>query len=508
MILLVGESAELTSAVAAGLTEEGYRFRQILPGTSFRQVSGSVLTADLQCAESLAELRAHLLKSGDDTVGAIINFLGVSTPFIGKAAPNAELAQQVCLSSFGVLKQFADDLVAAAAQGGGWVLNLTGLDGQFGLSSETSIPRTLSSAGLCGLFKAFRQEYPQVSVRNIDVNLAMPGPLLAGRVIEELTVDDAAYEVGLTAGHRYTLQLSRSTPHSSQLNELPLDAESVVLITGGAYGITCDIAQQLAEKSRGRLILVGRSPLPDPEIGETAGLDATGLRRLLITQARETGAMRTPAQLEQQVQRILKDRQILRNLAELEASGATVEYHSLDVRDRDAFGGLIDDLYNRYGRIDGVIHGAGVIEDKRIADKSPESFAKVFSTKVDSACVLAERLRPEQLRFLVFFSSVSGRFGNNGQSDYGAANEFLNKLASDLDRRWPGRVVAVNWGAWDAGMVSDELRKIYASRQIHLIPVADGVRFLEQELRLGGHREPEVTIGCSVPQLARMVAER
>jgi hypothetical protein len=55
-------------------------------------------------------------------------------------------------------------------------------------------------------------------------------------------------------------------------------------------------------------------------------------------------------------------------------------------------------------------------------------------------------------------------------------------------------------------MVSDELRKIYASRNIHLIPVTDGVRFLEQELRLTGHREPEVVIACSVPQLAKMVA--
>ena len=167
---------------------------------------------------------------------------------------------------------------------------------------------------------------------------------------------------------------------------------------------------------------------------------------------------------------------------------------------------MLDDVYRRLGRIDGVIHGAGVIEDKLMRDKSPQSYANVFSTKVESALILAQRLRPEGLKFLVFFSSVSGRFGNNGQSDYSAANEFLNKLADYLDRQWPGRVVAVNWGAWDAGMVSDELRKIYASRDIHLIPVPEGVRFMEQELRLGERHEPEVTIGYSVPQLARMVA--
>jgi NAD(P)-dependent dehydrogenase (short-subunit alcohol dehydrogenase family) len=203
---------------------------------------------------------------------------------------------------------------------------------------------------------------------------------------------------------------------------------------------------------------------------------------------------------------MLKDRQILTNLRRLKATGATVEYHSLDVRDEEAFGGLIDDIYARHGRIDGVLHGAGVIEDKLMRDKSPQSYANVFSTKVESALVLTRRLRPQGLTFLVFFSSVAGRFGNAGQSDYSAANEFLNKLACQLSRTWPARVVAINWGAWDAGMVSDELRRLYAMRNIHLIPIPEGVGFLEQELRLKDRREPEVVIACSVPQLQKLVS--
>ncbi|MBI1348421.1 SDR family NAD(P)-dependent oxidoreductase [bacterium] len=384
-------------------------------------------------------------------------------------------------------------------------MNLTGLDGQFGLSGSGG-RMALTSAGLCGLFKSFRQEYQTVHTKTVDLDLTAPSAILAGRLIEELALDDRSYEVGLTTTGRWTLRLNNTTPHASQLGAFPFDKESVVLITGGAYGITCDIAQRIADLSKGKLVLVGRSPLPDEEPEETRSLDAAKLRMHLIAERKASGQPLVPAQIEQNLKRMLKDRQILANLQALEATGATIEYHSLDVRDEEAFGGLIDDVYARFGRLDGVIHGAGVIEDKLMRDKTPQSYANVFSTKVDSAMVLAKRLKPEQLKFLVFFSSVSGRFGNNGQCDYSSANEFLNKLADDLDRKWPGRVVAINWGAWDAGMVSDELRRIYASRQIYLIPVPEGVRFLEQELRLTGHREPEVTVACSVPQLARMVA--
>jgi NAD(P)-dependent dehydrogenase (short-subunit alcohol dehydrogenase family) len=495
----------LTSAVAAGLGQEGYRVRRILPGAQARQTSADCYTVDFGSPESVASLRRLLTGSAGETIGGVLNFLGISQAFgvAGCASPQA--AQQVTLWSFNFAKEFAEDLTAAAKLGGGWILNLTGLDGQFGLSTKGG-RMALTSAGLCGLFKSFRQEYSTVSVRNVDLDLSAPSALLAGRLIEELAIDDPAYEIGLTIDGRWTLQLDCTTPHASQLSEFPLGPDSVTLITGGAYGITCDIAMRIAELSKGKLILVGRSPLPDEEPEETRSLDTNKLRLHLIAQRKGAGQPLVPAQIEQNLKRMLKDRQILANLAALEQTGATIEYHSLDVRDEDAFGGLIDDVYRRFGKIDGVLHGAGVIEDKLMKDKTPQSYANVFSTKVESAWVLAKRLKPESLQFLVFFSSISGRLGNGGQCDYSAANEFLNKLADDLSRKWPGRVVAVNWGAWDAGMVSDELRKIYASRNIHLIPVGEGVRFLEQELRLKGRREPEVTIACSVPALTRLVA--
>jgi len=166
------------------------------------------------------------------------------------------------------------------------------------------------------------------------------------------------------------------------------------------------------------------------------------------------------------------------------------------VRDENAFGNLIEEIYQSYGRIDGVIHGAGIIEDKLIEDKNPDSFDRVLETKVASAFVLSRKLRPDSVKFLAFFSSVAGRFGNRGQSDYAAANEVLNKLAVYLDHQWPGRVLAINWGPWiKTGMASAEVQSQFAKRGVQLIPPPAGRRMLDEELQFGRKGQVEVIVG-------------
>ncbi len=138
------------------------------------------------------------------------------------------------------------------------------------------------------------------------------------------------------------------------------------------------------------------------------------------------------------------------------ATGARVEYAAVDVRDGRALAPVLDGWRSEHGEPAGLIHGAGVIQDKLLRDKTAESFDAVLGTKLDGALNLARLLRGDSLRFAALFSSIAGRFGNVGQSDYAAANEVLSKLALWLDRRWPGRVVSMIWGPWSGvGMVSD-----------------------------------------------------
>ncbi len=496
--------ADVTQAIAAGLQADGCRVRQILPGPTVRKVSATVYEAPLDQADAVGELHRLLSSSEGATVGGLVNFLCLGEPYHRPGIPDPAMSLKLTLSLFNLLKEFAGELTQSAEHGGGIVMNLTALNGKLGIQGGDRM--ALSGAGTIGLCKTFRQEYQRVTVKTVDLDPSIPPAALVAQLADEWNHRDSLVEIGISARGRCSVQLNRVEPHRSQLQPLPLTKESVVLITGGADGITADIALGLARESKCRLILAGRSPLPGEESAETLGMSAAQVRQHLIQNSRASGKPMPPAQIEQSLKLLLKDRRIRRNLDAMQSAGSAVEYHSLDVRNATQFGSLIDQLYAKYGRIDGVLHGAGVIEDKLIKDKTPASYAKVFSTKVDSAVILAHKLRPESLKFCVFFSSIAGRFGNAGQSDYSAGNEFLNKLAQDLDRRWPGRVVAVNWGPWDAGMVSDELRKIYASRDIYLIPVDDGVRRLEQELQLTGQSQPEVLISCSVPRMLQALS--
>ncbi|NJN19078.1 MAG: SDR family NAD(P)-dependent oxidoreductase, partial [Oscillochloris sp.] len=267
--------------------------------------------------------------------------------------------------------------------------------------------------------------------------------------------------------------------------------------TGGARGITAEALLGLAERYRPQLVLVGRRALPDAESPETIRYQEPGQLRALLAAQNRTA---TPAQIERRLRDLLAARELRRNLERLRAAGAQVDYRSVDVGDGAAFAALIAQIYAQYGRIDGVIHGAGVIEDRLLRDKTPESFARVLAPKVNGALTLAQHLRPEALHFLIFFASVSGRFGNRGQADYAAANEVLSKLALHLDRQWPGRVAALAWGPWRSGMVSPALERAFSERGVSLLEPEVGRQHFVAEIAHGRKGEAELVIAGATEQ--------
>jgi len=443
-------------------------------------------------------------------VGGLINLLTLSHEMRNRELNGHREPLQLVQWLMNVANVFEDQIRAASQNGGGRLINITTLDGRFGLRSKTALP--IAQAGTLGFFKSLAHEWRGVRVKNIDLDPdADPQTLVVG-LLREIAAWDELVEVGLDGEGRWSLELvPDATPAADAvklLATLPLDEQGVVLVTGGARGITAEVVKRMAAQTKARFIIVGRSALTtvEDEFAEIRSItDEGALRAVLIAARRRDNAEMIPAQIESDLQRIQRDRAVRENLASMQASGATVEYHSLNVRDDDAFAVLIDDIYERFGRIDGVLHGAGVIEDGWLRNKDAGSFARVFETKVNSALLMAHRIRPEKLRFMVFFSSVSGRFGNLGQVDYAAANECLNKLADHLDREWPGRVVSINWGPWDAGMISDGLRQAYQERGITLIPIEQGVEALLGELCRESSLAPEVVLTCSPHEFAPIV---
>jgi NAD(P)-dependent dehydrogenase (short-subunit alcohol dehydrogenase family) len=305
--------------------------------------------------------------------------------------------------------------------------------------------------GVADFVRTVSTEYPGLRPRIVDVG----DGLGADEVFAELASDEELLEVGLTQTGRVTARPVAAPLAAATASGL--GRESVFLVTGGARGITSSIVRGLAKKYRPRLILAGRTELTNP----TAELNGSGAAR--FTRAQRQAEVRA-------------------TLDELRRDGAQVEYHAVDVCDASAFGALIDDVYARFGRIDVAIHGAGIIEDKLLKDKQPDSFERVIRTKAAAAWTLAQKLNWRDLRALVFFGSVSAVFGNRGQCDYAAANGILNGLARSMARP-DVRVVSMNWGPWEAGgMAGGAVLQQLQARGIEAIQPEAGVAAFLAEL--------------------------
>jgi len=350
---------------------------------------------------------------------------------------------------------------------------------------------------MVGVLISLAKEWYGVKCKAIDFALNLSAEQVAQAALEEISSTDLRTEIGRGANlERVGLDVSYA--ELSESNTLPegLDSNSVILVTGGARGITAEIAADLAELLQPNLVLVGRAELPSAEEEKaTLGLNTPKeLKAAIMEQLREQKKPLSIAQVEQIYQKLLRDREIRENLKRLEKLGAKVHYYSTDVKDEVAFGSCIQSIYEKFGRIDGVVNGAGIIEDGFVKQKSLESFERVYDTKVVSSTTLAKNIKFDSLKFMFLFSSVVGRTGNAGQTDYVAANETVNKLAAELNQAGSARVASLMWGPWKGGMANPELESIFARYGWAMIAPEEGRKSFRKELLAGPKKDAEVML--------------
>lgn len=269
------------------------------------------------------------------------------------------------------------------------------------------------------------------------------------------------------------------------------------LVSGGAKGITAKCAIRLAQHYPCKFILLGRSELLDSEPNWIKDcVDEAGLKKSIMEYLLSQGEKPTPLGVQKIYNKIVSNREIKQTLDAIQAAGGQAEYLSVDVTDVQTLKQKLAPVVERTGEITGIIHGAGNLADKLIEKKTEQDFEKVYTAKVKGLENLLSCVKPSQLEYLVLFSSVTGFYGNIGQSDYAIANEILNKSAHLVKQRYPScHVVAINWGGWDSGMVTAELKKEFARRGIDIIPVETGTQMLVNELHPANRETAQVVIG-------------
>lgn len=416
-------------------------------------------------------------------VGSVAGLLIVSPEMVGV---------DTLTGVFSVIREHGPQLQRAAAQGPAFLVSVSRLDGQFGLGLGT-IAQPLS-AGLGGIIKTAAREWPQVNCKSIDIPEDWENDQeLADAIVSEVLLD-GPLEVGLSAQGRVALELTpQALPASDLEDETLIRPQELVLISGGARGIGAAMAIALARRFQPTLLLLGRSPEPIAEADWLQGMTGEVAIKRAIHQFHE-GAI-SPKEIERLYQQIIANREVLETLDAIKASGSKVFYRSVDIRNREDTTQALKEFIADHGPLRGVVHGAGILADSLIADKTDAQFQTVMSTKCDGFMNLLTCVNGQDPAFIVACSSTTARLGRRGQADYAAANECLNKLAQKAAKQYvSSKVLSVNWGPWDGGMVDSRLKTVFQKEGVGLIPLEAGAEYLIQELQTAPSPEVELVV--------------
>ena len=188
-----------------------------------------------------------------------------------------------------------------------------------------------------------------------------------------------------------------------------MSVDDVIIASGGARGVTAKTLIELARTVKVKLALLGRTPLADEPRACQGISDEPGIKRALLDAARQSGAKVTPAELGRETKKILGAREIRATLDAIRATGSEAEYFAVDIRDASSIGEALSTIRSTWGAVTGIVHGAGVLADKLIADKSEEEWQRVFQTKVDGLRALLEATSEDPITMISMFSSVAAR---------------------------------------------------------------------------------------------------
>jgi acyl transferase domain-containing protein/NAD(P)-dependent dehydrogenase (short-subunit alcohol dehydrogenase family)/acyl carrier protein len=446
--------------------------------------------------ELYSALKERLNDLGYETVSISFSDLDQLTPPDSLAGlmilGSADTDDGFLLNSFELLRMAEKSLRKSKNDGIARFVTVTFMDGQFGFGNlKKEIAPT--QGGLAGLSKTVSHEWPEVGCLALDMGAFDPIEDTAVAIVSEI-FKSGPVERGITKDHAITLKLIPEPLKALEKRTVSiLDPDDVVIVSGGARGVTAEISAAVAKAYGPVIVLLGRSPKPEHESDRFHHLEtASEIKRAIL--AGGSGNM-SPKELENDFQKVMANREMNRNIERLRSFGATVQYHRVDIRNRSEVADALASVRNRFGKITGLIHGAGVLEDRLIGDKTISQFERVYATKVEGLRNLLSATEPDDLKMIALFSSSTGRFGRKGQIDYAAANEVLNKIAQDTAKKRPDcRTVAVNWGPWNGGMVTDALKPLFEAEGIELIGKKAGAGYFIDELESESKSAVEVVV--------------
>jgi NAD(P)-dependent dehydrogenase (short-subunit alcohol dehydrogenase family) len=360
-----------------------------------------------------------------------------------------------------------------------------------GLHGQTPEGATAPLGGaVAGFSKAYERERGEALVKAVDFAPGAPAAEVAEALVAEALADPGVVEVGRHDGLRFTITLEERKAADGR-EGLSLTKDSVFAVTGAAGGITSAIVADLAAASGGTfwlLDLVAEPSRTDPRIA-LLRQDREKLKLALIEEARAKGEKPTPVAIDRLIMGVERSDAALRAIESVEAAGGTAVWRSANLLDGPAVAAVVEEIREAHGRIDVLVHAGGIEVSRKLSEKEAREFDLVFDIKACGFFSLLKAAEGMPIGATVVFSSVAGRFGNAGQTDYSAANNLLCAMSSALRRTRPDtRAIAIDWTAWGGiGMATrGSIPQIMAAAGISMLPPESGIPTVRRELVAGG----------------------
>ncbi len=420
-------------------------------------------------------------------------------PLSGMDATQWRESLRVRVKSLYVAMRKLYDQVAAS---GTFLVSATRLGGQHGYDAAGAFAPM--GGAVVGFTKAYKRERPDALVKAVDFAADRDALEIAAILIGETLRDNGAVEIGYKNGLRWTVGLQEQTAEDGQPG-LALNQNSVFVIAGAAGSIVSAITADLAAASGGTFYLLDLVPEPDASNPDLARFvsDKDNLKRDLFGRIQARGERATPALVEKELAALERAHAALSAINAVRAAGGTPHYFSVNLADANGVAKVIDQVRQKSGRIDVLLHAAGLERSHFLPDKDQREFDLVFDVKADGWFNLLHAIGDMPLGATVAFSSVAGRFGNGGQTDYSAANDLLCKYTSSFRTTRPQtRGIVIDWTAWGGiGMATrGSIPKMMELAGIDMLPPEAAIPVIRRELTAGG-RTGEVLIAKRVGSL-------
>ncbi len=376
---------------------------------------------------------------------------------------------------------------------------VTTLDGGFGYKTRDAYDPVYGA--IHGPTLCLRKELEKSAVKLLDFEPSASNQLIVQKTFYEILYSDKRLAIGYADGKRWTL-VGKPQALDKSHRAAELEGRNVI-VTGGGRGLGAMFSRMLAEQHKANVVILDIIEITE-EAKRLTGMGETELKAWkmgeLWNKVKATNDKATPAILEKEFTRLKDAAEMHRNLEAIRSLGVQAHYYRCDLSSPEAIASVTASIKADLGQVDGLVHFAGLERSKLAVDKAVEEYTLIFNVKADAAINLWKSGVVKEKGFWAMASSIAGKFGNVGQSDYAAASDYIAKFCVSQSNRGVHAVSVDMTGYAQIGMgARPGVEAFLKSQEMEFLYPEEGMQAFLDEIVYG--KVPEIILSGSLGKL-------